>query len=57
MAARPLGEVVQRHVTTLPDLRDVRILTVRQKRLFGRTVVEVLTAADRGSWSYVDIVE
>jgi hypothetical protein len=57
MAARPLGEVVQRHVTTLPDLRDVRILAVRQKRLFGRTVVEVLTAADRGSWSYVDIVE
>ena len=57
MAARPLGQVVQRHVTTLPDLHDVRVVTVRQKRLFGRTVVEVLTAANRSSWSYVDIVE
>jgi hypothetical protein len=57
MAARPLGEVVQRHITTLPDLHDVRVVTVRQKRLLGRSVVEVLTAADRGSWSYVDIVE
>jgi hypothetical protein len=57
VAARPLGQVVQRHITTLPDLHDVRVVAVRQKRLFGRTVVEVLTAADRGSWSYVDIVE
>jgi hypothetical protein len=57
MAARPLGQVVQRHVTTLPDLHDVRVVTVRQKRLFGRTVIEVLTTAERGSWSYVDIVE
>jgi hypothetical protein len=47
-AARPLGEVVQRHVTTLPDLHDVRILSVAPKRLFGRRVVEVLTAVDAG---------
>jgi hypothetical protein len=55
--ARPLGQVVQRHVTTLPDLHNVRIVRVRQKRLFGRPVIEVQTAAASGSWSYVDIVE
>lgn len=46
MAARPLGEVVQRRVTTLPDLRDVRIVTVRPRHLLGHRVVEVLTATD-----------
>ncbi len=46
MAARPLGEVVQRRVTTLPDLRDVRIVTVRSKRLLGRRIVEVVTETD-----------
>lgn len=46
MAARPLGEVVQRRVTTLPDLRDVRIVTVRTKRLLGRRIVEVVTEVD-----------
>ncbi len=45
-AARPLGQVVQRHVTTLPDLHDVRIVSVHSRRLFGRRVVEVLTSAD-----------
>lgn len=44
--ARPLGRVVQRHVTTLPDLHDVRILAVAPRRVLGRRVVEVLTAAD-----------
>lgn len=44
--ARPLGRVVQRHVTTLPDLHDVRILAVTPRRVFGRRVVEVLTAAE-----------
>lgn len=42
-AARPLGRVVQRHVTTLADVSDMRIVSVRRKRLFGRRVVEVLT--------------
>lgn len=42
-AARPLGQVLQRHVTTLADLSDMRIVSVRRKRLFGRRVVEVLT--------------
>lgn len=46
MAARPLGEVVQRRVTTLPDLADVRIGEVRTRRLLGRRVVEVLTETE-----------
>jgi hypothetical protein len=45
-AARPLGQVVQRHVTTLPDLHDVRIVSVHSRRLLGRRVVEVVTATD-----------
>ena len=44
--ARPLGMVVQRRLTTLPDLHDVHIVGVRRKRLFGKKVVEVLTAVD-----------
>ena len=44
--ARPLGRVVQRHVTTLPDLHDVRIVSVTRKRFLRKHVVEVLTAAD-----------
>lgn len=47
--ARPLGRLVQRHVTTLPDLRDVRIVAVAPRRLWGRRVVEVLTAATAGA--------
>lgn len=43
--ARPLGRLVQRHVTTLPDLHDVRIVSVASRRLWGRRVVEVLTVA------------
>ena len=44
-AARPLGEVVQRYVTTHPDLHDVRIVSVTTRRILGKSVVEVLTAA------------
>lgn len=47
VAARPVGMLVQRHVTTLPDVDDVRILSVHSKRLWGRHVVEVLTSASR----------
>lgn len=45
VAARPVGMLVQRHVTTLPDVADVRIVSVHSRRLWGRRVVEVLTAA------------
>jgi hypothetical protein len=48
LGARPLGKLVQRHVTTLPDLRDVRIESVGTKRFLGRRVVEVLTGAYGG---------
>lgn len=44
LLARPLGMVVQRHVTTLPDLRGVYIRGVKQRSYFGIPVVEVQTA-------------
>jgi hypothetical protein len=48
-AARPLGRVVQRHVTTLQEVDDLRVVSVATRRLFGRRVVEVLTAAGSGA--------
>ncbi|HEY7347107.1 MAG TPA: DUF6391 domain-containing protein [Ktedonobacterales bacterium] len=42
--ARPFGAVVQRHVTTLPDLRGVRISDIRRRSYFGLSTVEVQTA-------------
>ncbi len=48
VAARPVGILVQRHVTTLPDVHDVRIVSVHSKRLWGRRVVEVLTSGGDG---------
>ena len=44
-AARPLGKLMQRYVTTSLELSDLRISSVRQRRLLGRRVVEVLTAS------------
>lgn len=43
LAARPLGAVVQRHVTTLPDLRRVRITNVARRLYLGFAIVEVQT--------------
>ena len=45
-AARPLGTVVQRYVTTLPELEDVRIASVARRRRLGFAAVEVLTRVD-----------
>lgn len=45
MAARPLGTLAQKYLTTQPDLHDVRIVDVRTRRLLGRRVVEAVTAA------------
>jgi Domain of unknown function (DUF6391) len=45
-SARPLGSVVQRHITTLPDVHDVRIAAIRRRHVFGRRFVEVLTATE-----------
>ncbi len=43
MFARRLGVVAQRHVTTLADLRGVRITSVTQRSYFGLSTVEVQT--------------
>lgn len=44
LLARPFGKVVQRHVTTLPDLRGVRVCEIGQRSYFGLSTVEVQTA-------------
>jgi hypothetical protein len=44
--ARPLGTLMQRYVTTLPDLHDVRITDVKQRSRLGIPTVEVRTARD-----------
>ena len=45
-AARPLGQLVQRHVTTLPDVQDVRIVQVARRRRLGIPTVEVQTSVE-----------
>ena len=42
--ARPLGTLVQRYVTTLPDLTDVRITSVTSRTRLRIPTVEVQTA-------------
>jgi hypothetical protein len=46
-SARPLGSVVQRHITTLPEVDDLRIMVVRRRQVCGRRFVDVLTATER----------
>lgn len=46
MAARPLGEYVQKHFTTLPDLRGVRVTEIFRRKFFGMTFVEVRTVQE-----------
>jgi hypothetical protein len=43
MAARPLGEYVQKHFTTLPDLKGVRIGEISRRKILGFTIIEVRT--------------
>ncbi|HET8840919.1 MAG TPA: DUF6391 domain-containing protein [Ktedonobacteraceae bacterium] len=45
-AARPVGQLVQKYVTTLPDLRGVRVSAIYRRKLFGFTVVEVRTVQE-----------
>ncbi|TMC22955.1 MAG: hypothetical protein E6J34_04365 [Chloroflexi bacterium] len=45
-AARPLGEYVQRHFTTLPDLQGVRISSIVRRQIFGFTFIEVRTVLE-----------
>ncbi|HEY1352970.1 MAG TPA: DUF6391 domain-containing protein [Ktedonobacteraceae bacterium] len=42
-AARPLGQMVQKYITTLPDLRGVRVTEIYRRRLLNFIVVEVRT--------------
>ena len=42
-AARPIGELVQKYITTLPDLRGVRVSAIYRRKVFNFTVVEVRT--------------
>jgi hypothetical protein len=45
-ASRPLGELVQKYVTTLPDLKGVRVKAIYRRKLLGMTVVEVRTVLE-----------
>ena len=46
MGARPLGEFVQKHFTTLPDLQGVRVTEIFRRKILGFTVVEVRTVQE-----------
>ncbi len=46
MAARPVGEFVQKHVTTLPDLEGVRVTDISRRKLLGFTVIDVRTVQE-----------
>ncbi|MBE3561470.1 MAG: hypothetical protein IMW89_19950 [Ktedonobacteraceae bacterium] len=45
-AARPLGEYVQRHFTTLPDLAGVRIASITRRKFLGFTFIDVRTVQE-----------
>jgi hypothetical protein len=45
-AARPLGEYVQRHFTTLPDLRGVRVTEIARSKFLGFTFITVRTVQE-----------
>jgi hypothetical protein len=46
VAARPLGEIVQKYVTTLPDLEGVHVTDIFRRKTLGFTVVEVRTVQE-----------
>ena len=46
MAARPLGEYIQKHFTTLPDLDGVRITDITRRNFIGFTFIEVRTVKE-----------
>jgi Domain of unknown function (DUF6391) len=45
-AARPIGEFVQKHFTTLPDLKGVRVTEIFRRKMLGFTVIEVRTVQE-----------
>jgi uncharacterized protein DUF6391 len=44
--ARPVGTLMQRYITTLPEVADIRIRSVRRRRFFGKWVIEVQTESN-----------
>jgi uncharacterized protein DUF6391 len=46
--ARPVGTLMQRYVTTLADVQDIRLKSVRRRRFFGRWVIEAQTESHAG---------
>ena len=46
VAARPIGELVQKYVTTLPDLEGVYVTDIFRRKILGFTVVEVRTVQE-----------
>ncbi|HLI71339.1 MAG TPA: DUF6391 domain-containing protein [Ktedonobacteraceae bacterium] len=45
-AARPLGQLVQKYITTLPDLRGVRVTDIYRHKLLNFTLIEVRTTQE-----------
>lgn len=45
-AGRPLGEFVQKHFTTLPDLAGVRVTTIERRSVLGVKFIEVKTVQE-----------
>lgn len=46
MAARPVGQYIQRHLTTLPDLTGVRVTEIARRKFFGLTFIDVRTVQE-----------
>jgi len=46
MAARPVGQYVQRHLTTLPDLTGVRVTEIARRKVLGLTFIDVRTVQE-----------
>jgi hypothetical protein len=45
-AARPVGEYVQRHFTTLPDVQGVRVTEIARRKFLGLTYIDVRTVQE-----------
>lgn len=45
-AARPVGEYVQKHFTTLPDLEGVRVTDIARRKFLGVTYIDVRTVKE-----------
>ena len=45
-AARPIGEYVQRHLTTLPDLQGVRVTNISRRTFMGMKIIDVRTVQE-----------